>query len=419
MTESALAPAPTSAVTRIASSHLVLWGAFALVHLGLGLLNLYADNLPLGDVTSVYKFWMQTALDGGVWVGIDTVWVYPVLALVPMVASTLFGLDNIGSTWLTLVMVLNAVAFGFLSGWGRSRRSLAPAWGWLGFLALRGPIAMGRIDSITVPVALVGVLLLASRPSTAALLLTAATWIKVWPAALVAAALIALRDRSKVLAAAAIGSAAVVVGALLLGAGTNVLSFVTQQTGRGLQVESPISTIWMWMAAAGYAHVDYDRVILTYQVYGPGDDTAAALMTPVLALVVLAIAVLGFLATRRGVAATDLFPPLALALTVALIAFNKVGSPQFVGWIAVPIIAGLVASAAGHGRSFRTPAAIGLAIAGLTQLIYPYFYNYLLWVNPLMLTVLTVRNALYFVLLGWAISAIVRSTPSIRLKEKS
>lgn len=413
MTETALAPARETLANRIASSQLALWGAFILVHLGLGLLNLYGPNLPLGDVTQVYKFWMDTAIHGGVWVGIDTVWVYPVLALVPMIVSTLLGTDNIGSTWLTMVMLLNAVAFGFLTGWGRPRGSLAPAWWWVAFLALLGPIAMGRIDSITVPIALVGVLMLASRPAAAAVLLAVATWIKVWPAALIAAALIALRDRVKVLAAAAIVSVAVIAGALLMGAGSTVLSFITQQTGRGLQVESPISTIWMWMAAAGYARVDYDRVILTYQVYGPGAEIAAALMTPLLAIVVLGIAALGIVATRRGVSTPDLFPPLALALTVALIAFNKVGSPQFVGWLAVPIIAGLVTSAAGHGHRFRTPATITLVIAALTQLIYPYLYNYVLWVNPLMLVVLSARNVLYFALLAWAISAILHSLRTV------
>jgi hypothetical protein len=37
-------------------------------------------------------------------------------------------------------------------------------------------------------------------------------------------------------------------------------------------------------------------------------------------------------------------PPLVLAITTALILFNKVGSPQFVGWLAVPIVFGLVAA---------------------------------------------------------------------------
>ena len=37
-----------------------------------------------------------------------------------------------------------------------------------------------------------------------------------------------------------------------------------------------------------------------------------------------------------------IFPPLALALVTAFIVFNKVGSPQYLTWIAVPLVAGLV-----------------------------------------------------------------------------
>ncbi len=47
-----------------------------------------------------------------------------------------------------------------------------------------------------------------------------------------------------------------------------------------------------------------------------------------------------------------------------------------------------------------------LVIAGLTQFIYPYLYTALLQVQVPMLIVLTGRNAMLFVLLGWAIWSI-------------
>ncbi|MFZ2963124.1 MAG: hypothetical protein WA006_00375, partial [Rhodoglobus sp.] len=315
------------------------------------------------------------------------------------------------STWLTMVMLLNVVAFGVLTGWGRSRERVAAGWWWVGFLLLLGPIALARIDSISAPIAIVAMLLLATRPGLAGVLLTIATWIKVWPAALIAAAVIALRERLRVVAAALIASAVIMLSALFIGAGGNILSFITQQTGRGLQPEAPISTAWMWMALAGVpgAEVTYDRAILSFAVTGPGADVAIAWMTPVLALGVLAVVLLGVRAARAGASAHDLLPPLALALTVCLIAFNKVGSPQFIGWLAAPILLGLVTHAAGAGRSFRTPAILGLAIAALTQTIYPYLYTALLLLHPLMVSVLTVRNLLEFVLLGWAVHAVVTS----------
>ena len=295
----------------------------------------------------------------------------------------------------------------------------AAAWWWVAFLVLLGPIALGRIDAVTVPLALIGVLLLARRPRVAAVVLAIAMWVKVWPAVLIASAVIALRQRFAIALAAIIASGAVLLTALLLGAGANALSFITQQTGRGLQVEAPISTFWLWQVVAGVPGtiVYYDRDILTYQVEGAGVAVAAAVMTPVLAAAVLAIVVLGVLAVRRGVEAGDLMPPLALALVTALIAFNKVGSPQFITWLAVPILLGIVTRAAGRGGSFAVPATIGLAIAALTQLIYPYLYTTLLLADPLMVGIITVRNLLLFVLLGWAVRAIIVARPDLDVPE--
>ncbi|CAN5224224.1 glycosyltransferase family 87 protein [soil metagenome] len=399
------------AILTVVRSPATLWAAFVLVHLWLGLLDLYAPGLPLGDVTIVYKFWMDQATAANFWVGIDSVWVYPVLALVPMFAATLFGPDQYGSTWLTMIMLLDAVAFGFVTGWGRARERTAVGWWWVGFLFLLGPIALARIDSVTVPLALVGVTLIATRPRAAAVILAIATWVKVWPAALVGAALIALKDRWRILTAVLVVSAVIIIMAVALGSGLNVFSFVTQQTGRGVQVESPIATLWLWQALAGVpgAQVYFDNEILTYQVHGPGIEVAAAVMTPLLALAVAVVALLGVRATRAGASAGDLFPPLALALVTTLIAVNKVGSPQFIGWLAVPVVLGLATSAAGHGGSFRFPASLALVIAALTQVLYPYLYLELLYLNPLLLAVLTVRNILEFVLLGWAVLAVIRA----------
>jgi hypothetical protein len=270
---------------------------------------------------------------------------------------------------------------------------------------------------VTVALAIVGALVAARRPGVAGVVLAIATWIKVWPAAIVLAAIITLRERLRIVAAVLGVSAVILVASLLIGSGANVLSFITQQTGRGLQIEAPVSTLWLWRIIAGEPNtfIYYDRDILTYQVRGDGVDVAAMLMTPLLAVVIGIIAWLGIRATRRGAEPGDLFAPLVLTLVTALIAFNKVGSPQFVSWLAVPIIVGIVASTAGLGPSFRVPATLALVIAALTQIVYPYLYSWLLVANPVMVSVLTIRNALYFVLLAWAIVAVARAraTPSI------
>lgn len=395
-------------VVTAAGSAVSLWLAFAAVHLWLGYLNLYGPGLPMGDVTYVYLFWVERGVLGSEWVGIDTSWVYPLLALVPMLAAYVFGPDLFGTTWLTIVMMLNAVALVSIIGVEERARRAGIAWFWMLFLVLVGPIALGRIDAITVPVALVAVMLIADHPRWGGALLAVGAWIKVWPAGLLLAALIALRARSSVVVASVGVSLGVIAVGIALGGASALLSPITEQAGRGLQVEAPVSTVWLWAAAAGEwaARVYYDQGILTWQIFGDGSAQAAAAMTPLLALAVFIIVALGIVASRRGIDEVELFPVLALALVMALITVNKVGSPQFATWIAVPVILGLAWQRSG-GVAFRVPAVLALVIAALTQVVYPVLYGSLLALDPRMLVVLSARNLLYVVLLGWAVWQLV------------
>jgi hypothetical protein len=409
------------ALRGFATSRAALWAGFVLAHFWLGWLNLYGPGLPLGDVTITYKLWTDQIVAGNFWMGIDRPWVYPILAIVPMLAAFAFGPALYASTWLALVMLLNAVAFAAITGWARSRDRSAVGWWWIAFLVLLGPIAIARIDSVSVPLAIVGVLLLAARPTAAAVVLTVATWMKVWPAALLAAILIACRGRLRLVLVAASVSAVIVIAALLFGSGANVFSFITEQTGRGMQAEAPVSTAWAWQAFAGVpnTYIYYDLEILSFQIVGEGVEVAAAVLTPILAVVALGVAGTGVWAMRRGAGPSELLAPLALALVATLIVVNKVGSPQFISWLAVPIVLGLAANAAGHAPSFRFPAVVGLVVAVMTQALYPYFYVELISLNPVVLSVLTARNLLLCVLLVWAVRAVVlvgrhANTPATR-----
>ncbi len=401
-------PVPTPAAGLGAAPRATLWAGFVVVHFVLVLLCFLAPGWPLGDVQKVYFGWARDAVAGSSVVGIDTGFVYPILAFVPILASLAFGPAFYAATWLGIVTLLNGIAFAFLLGRGRNRAALLAAGWWLAFLVLLGPIALARIDAVTAAMALVAVLWVRSRPFAATVLLTVATWVKVWPIALVAALFVASRRRWQVTLALAGTSAAIIAVALGLGSGPNVFSFVTEQTNRGIQIESPVGGIWMWQAALRVPGtlVYYDRQILTYQVIGTGTNVAIALMTPLLVLAVAAVLLLGWQARRRGAAGDRLYPPLVLALVLTLILANKVGSPQFVGWIAAPVILGLLV----RGRGWRMPAVLVLAIAALTQLVYPYLYQWLLVADPFMVLVLTLRNLLEVVLLGWALRQVWRST---------
>jgi hypothetical protein len=401
-------PAHVSRVRAVLAHPLTLWIAFVLVHLALGGIALSRVPAGVGDVVTTYPVWIEDGLQSGQWVGIQLPWVYPILALPPMLLADVFGPAWIAPMWLSLVLVADAAAFAVLTGFARERRTALAAWWWLAFLLALGPIALTRIDSFATPAALAGVLLLARAPRVAGALLAVGAWIKVWPAALLAAAVVALRRRLDVLLGAVVLSAAVVAVGLALGAGANLFSFISAQSGRGLQIEAPLATPFLWGAAAhGPFAVYYDTEILTYQVRGPGVLQVADLGTPLLVVAVGAVLVLGVIAARRGASAAALLPPLVLGFTAALFVANKVGSPQYAGWLAVPIVLGLALRATAGGRRFAGPAILTLVVAGLTQIIYPFLYDLLLELQPGMLIVLTVRNLLLIVLFAWAIVLLV------------
>ncbi|MFB2597957.1 glycosyltransferase 87 family protein [Herbiconiux sp. P17] len=402
-------------VRRLAARPVVLWAAFLATHLWLGYVGLTHPNLPFGDVTNVYLPWVQQSLDG-FRLGIDGPWVYPILAFLPMLASMVLGPGLYGIGWMIMVTIANAAIFAFLitrrrPGTVDGELRLTAAWWWLAFLLLLGPVSVGRIDIFTVDLVIAGLLVIRNRPAVAGVLLGLATWVKVWPAALIAAGIIAMRQRLRVAVGAVITLVGVAAGALAFGAGMNAFSFVSEQTGRGMQVESPASSLWMWLAFAGdHSRVYYDHEILTFQVTGPGSQLAAKLMTPLLVVAVAAILVLAVFVVRSGAASTVVLPPLALALVTALIVFNKVGSPQFMVWLSAPIILGIVT----QGRRFFVPAITAFVMAGLTQIIYPIAYDEVLGLDPLMLSVLTLRNLLTVCLLLLAVVMLWQSRKTSR-----
>ena len=382
--------------------------AFAAVHALLWYLTTISANLPLGDVTITYKRWIETGHTDGFWVGMDSDWVYPILAIVPMAAAALGGVGSIGTGWLLLVIVLDAVACAFL--WRFRGLGVRVVWWWLAFLLTLGPIGLGRIDTVATVLALVGVAFVASRPAVASALFTAGAWTKVWPAALVAVLLLLRRGhRRGVLAGALVLTALIVLVDVLYGGAAHLLSFVGQQTGRALQIEAPLATPFMWAAAFGApgAAVYYNQQILTFEVSGAGTHAAAAVSTPLMAVVVVAGVLLALWAVHRGAHRTEAAPLLALLFVAALIATNKVGSPQYIGWFAVPIVWGLVAGRP-SARRFLPIAVAALPMALLTQVIYPGFYDQVLTVQPWILVVLTLRNALEVGILVWSVVALVR-----------
>lgn len=392
---------PAKVVDWFARPSSVWWG-FAVVHLYF--LGWMASFFLNGDTFSDTEQYRQWALDGynpADLTGKISPWVYPVLAQIPIFLANTAGPGLYLLVWFLIITALNAVGLVYLTRGPRKVTGIAPAWWWLFFTVFMGYLSFARVEGITAPIVLVALLYAAERPVVAGVLLSIATWIKVWPAAVLVPIVIASHKRIQVVLAGSAVTAVVGLGTWLTGGLPHIMDFLLNQGERGMQLEATFSTPWVWLSVfhiAGSRMAD-NTAINSTEVYGPGAGSAAFLMQPLLVLAAVTAAILLVRALRRGAEREELFLEGALMMVTAFIVFNKVGSPQFIIWLAPVIIAGL----AHDWERWKVPAALLMGIAMTTFVIYPLFYTPLIHAHPVMAAILTTRNVLLVVLLWWSV----------------
>ena len=386
-----------------------LVAASFLVHLwALTASKLFPDGISFGDL-SLYDYWAYQVDNGTGVYGLVTEWVYPALAFVPIWIAGALNLVSYEVSWLAVVFVLNTAAVLLLvrrESNGGVFTGTKASWAFLSALLFLGPVAVSRIDSVSAALAILGLVAI-NRNTTgiAAALFTIAGWIKIWPVALFVAMIAVFKKRLQAITVATIISASI-IGIGLLAGGTKVFGFVLQQQERGIQIESVMATPWMWLAKFGSASIFFDDSILTNQVSGPLVQELAAISNYLLFIALAITVLLAIRAVRAGRNRTQVFALTALTGVLDLIVFNKVGSPQFMIWLAVPLVA-LVFF--GINKS-KVALAMGSAILLLTQLVYPVFYIELLGLEIMPLVLLTVRNLLLVALLIWANTQLLKKT---------
>lgn len=392
---------PPAAIAWFRTPASVWWG-FAAVH-GFFLAWMFSfivHGNTFSD-TEQYRQWALLGYNPSALGETISPWVYPLLAQLPIFAANIFGPSLYLLGWTLIIIALNAVGVAFLTRGKRAVSGIAPAWFWLFFTVFMGFLSFARVEGITTSLVLIALLYAVERPVVAALLLSVATWIKVWPAAVIAPLLIASAKRVQVFLTGVAVSSAVAVFAVLTGAGSHLLDFAINQGDRGMQLEATFSTPWVWLSVFGVggSKIADNVAINSTEVYGPGAEVAAFLMQPLLIVAAVAGAVLMVWALRRGAERQELLLEGSLLMVTAFIVFNKVGSPQFIIWLLPVVVAGLV-----HDwERWKIPATLLMGIAFTTFIIYPLFYTPLIHANPIMAAVLTIRNVLLVTLLVWAV----------------
>lgn len=401
----AFAKGPYGLTTAFVALHV----AYALALLPIMLRGGAEGDLPL------YRTW-AISLIGGHGPVFEDPWVYPAGALLPVVLPMLAGRGAYLAIWLLMIAVLNAAAVLTLTRGLRHRAAYPAAWWFLLFEFLLGPVSMLRLEAITVPLAIMALVLIARRPVVAGALIAAGAWVKVWPVALAASAFIASRRRWAIVLGGLGVSAGIAVVVAAFGGGPNLFSFITVQSDRSLQLEAPIATPWVWGAVLGIEDFRiYQNVQLeTREVTGPGAEAMASAIGTAMLLACAAIVVLLVIARLRLRRAAeiagrtdDLEARLLLlgayALTAALIVFNKVGSPQYILWLVPIAVVGLATAP----DRWRSSARLLAAISMLTTLVFPIFYMPLVDGAPFAAVILTLRNVLVVVLFAAALVQLV------------
>ncbi|GAB4086616.1 hypothetical protein GCM10028784_32460 [Myceligenerans cantabricum] len=417
---------PARVLTRVLLSPWAVAVAFAAAHAWLILEAWQWEPQIFGDVT-LYEWWARNGTGEGYWPVFDFAWVYPVGALLAITPPAWFSETTAGYewVWLCLVTALDAVATVFLAR-ARPRGRLA-AWFWLAFLVALGPIFLGRLDGVIAPIMLVALVIAAKHPATAMTLATVGAWIKIAPGAVAVA--IAATSSSlygfarNVVLPGAIVTAVVVGSALALGSGGRVLDVFGEQSDRNLQVEAVGATPFLLI---GMDNPKYDPAwndeIFTYEVLGTAPAELAEALDVALPLAVLLIALLAaFVVRRRPERAQDVLLLTAAAALLALIVFNKVGSPQFIAWLGPPVAAAIALYGRDGAEARRTwlPPAVGLlVVAYLTKEIFPVRYDEFLGGFPGMTLTGAVRNALLVALLLGALARLIQIAVTERRRKE-
>ncbi len=381
----------------------LLWVATVLVHGWLILeANLNPQTAPFNDV-NLYGIWVDQTQQGHQILGLSAPWVYPFLALGFMSLAKIIGSSaGILTGWLLLICLLNLIGLSAIVDWGQEgKKAFRAASFYLAFMALLGPVAIGRIDSAATFFALLGLVqLYRDRLRLAMAFFTLGAWIKIWPVAAALALFTSFNSKMKIVISSIVTALVVLVVGFALGGNENILSFVTMQSSRGLQVESVAATFWVWGAKVGLpgAGIYFDNQLVTNQVSGAFSGETASLLGIVMVAALAITAALAYRAFKAGADSKHLFAVVFLTATLDLIVFNKVGSPQFEGWLAVPLMAGVLL---GLSR-WRMPLILGGLIALLTNLLYPIFYMDLMMLGSLGVWILTIRNLTLVGLLVWA-----------------
>jgi hypothetical protein len=366
----------------------VIVGWFATRALILLQLLIWADNF-LPDVR-LYATWTILLSDRQFPVG-DAYWQYPPGAGVLFALSRYAGPDPVFG-FIVLAFIADLVLLALLMNTGRKNSGVGRfngAWAWvIGGLAV-GPVLVARFD-IFPTVFAVAAVLLATKPVRSGVMAAIGALLKAWPILMLA--VISRRQLPKAVIAAIVTA---LVGVLAINAwASGGISFLGEQSERGLQIESVGALPYMIAGALGFDQ----NVVLRYGAY---EFVMSGVGLIGLAITAIGLLLFALIAVLRLAGRLEHVPPgdIALALILIAVASSRVFSPQYDIWIV-----GLGAACLADPRTRLRKVVIALIVmSAVTSIIFPWAYGSLMDTAPYAVVLQVIRIVL---LMGCTVIAV-------------
>lgn len=359
------------------------------------------------EYSDAYYYFLQCqkAASGGGLAGLLPEYPTPAAALLYL-PYALGGVDHDAYRWTFLVGVVAVDALFVAVLLARGWTGAVVAWTVLETLS--GRLALLRFDVLP---AVLGALAVASllrrRDAEASVFVVAGAAVKAWPAILAPLTLGDRRTRVRALATSAI-SAAVVAGASIAAAGWDrLLSPLFYQRDRGLQIEAVAATTGMLARLDGSGPQVVWTTWNAYELAGPGVQQSLANANLAAGLALVAFVGLGIRWLTQG-SRPDAAAHLALFATSAFMVTSKALSPQYLLWLAAPVVVVLAHSLTDRRRisADGVRAVVSFVLVGvlvtLTAYLYPLHYDDLLAGARRPTEVLAVRNVGLLVFMAWS-----------------
>lgn len=380
-----------------------------------------------GDVFYYYRSLVDMATKGAT--GTLVEYPTPVVWLLQIPRLFAFGYPTIyvyafAACMMALDAALTVALWRYWSREGHSRHPW-PVLFWVAFTFLISPTAYLRFDMLPAVLAGGALLLLAGRrPAWAGALVGLGAATKLWPALLWLALLGRKENRLRASAGFWGTGAGLALASLVWAGWGRLVSPLTWQKDRGLQVESIWATVPMLTKTWDDRYTSYISKYQAFEVFGPsvGGWLAVANVLTVVGMLALLALIAWWLVSRHNHSLVLAGLVMVLASAVMIIT-NKTFSPQYLLWVGGPMAAVMALADAATTKPGDRPARMEdrgaawlawwlLAVTLLTNIVYPIGYHHLVRgsgvLQVLVTLALVARNVAFLVFTTCLAGVVVR-----------